>query len=164
MKNILGKEETVSTVQLDFYLPERFQLEFVAEDGSRARPVIIHRAILGSMERFIGIYLEKITGELPVWLAPVQVTVLPVGERFDKYATEVANQLRADGVRVECQLAGSTLGKRIRQAELLKIPYILVVGEREVEQVTVTLRERHSPEQRSLTVEQVIQLVQEVQT
>lgn len=164
MKNILGKEETVSTVQLDFYLPERFGLEYVAEDGSRGRPVIIHRAVLGSMERFIGIYLEKIGGELPVWLAPVQAAVLPVGERFDKYALEVANQLRLAGIRVECLPADSTLGKRIRTAELSKVPYILVVGEREEQQTTVTVRDRRSPEQRSLTVEQAVALISEDQS
>ena len=162
MKNILGKEETISTVQLDFYMPERFGLEYVDRNGKKHPPVIIHRAILGSMERFIGIYLEKTGGELPLWLAPAQVKVIPVSEKASAYATEVVNQLRHSQVRVELDETAETLGKRIRNAELEKIPYILVVGAQEVKDKTVTLRVRHTAKQSTVRLADFLGRFQQV--
>lgn len=142
MKDVLGREWQLSTVQLDMNLPERFDLEYIDADGAKKRPVVIHRAILGSTERFLGILIEHYAGAFPFWLAPVQVVVIPVSEKFKAYAASVAGQLVEKGVRVETNDANETLGKRIREAEMQKIPYLLVVGEKEQSSRTVAVRER----------------------
>lgn len=159
MKNILGKEETISTVQLDFYLPERFDIEYIDEKGQKARPVMIHRAIIGSMERFIGVYLEKTKGELPLWLSPVQVKILPISEKTVTYAEEVKQQLRQAGLRVELDDSNESLGKRIRQGEMEKTPYLLIVGEKEAEGKTITARIRHEVDQKTTTVKRFIDML-----
>ncbi len=131
MKDALGREWQMGTVQLDFQQPRRFNLKYVSESGELVTPVAIHRVVYGSLERFIGILIEHFAGAFPLWLAPVQAAVLPVGEKFGKYAEKIAEELRTQGIRAETSEASETLGKRIREAELKKIPYILVVGERE---------------------------------
>ncbi len=139
-KDVLGREWQLSTIQLDMNLPKRFDLEYTDEKGEKIQPVVIHRAILGSTERFLGILIEHFAGAFPLWLAPVQAVVIPVGEKFDKYAAQVKEALAKEGVRVEISPATETLGKRIREAELQKIPYTLVVGEKEEEAQTVSIR------------------------
>lgn len=142
VKDSLKREWTVTTVQLDFQMPERFNLEYVDKDGRRKRPVIIHRAILGSFERFIGILLEHTFGNLPLWLAPVQAIILPVGKKYKNYAKKIYNQFIKENIRIEISEAGETISKRIREAEIQKIPYILVVGQKEEEQKNVSVRKR----------------------
>lgn len=139
-KDVIGREWQLSTIQLDMNLPARFDLEYTDEKGKKMQPVVIHRAILGSTERFLGILIEHFAGAFPLWLAPVQAIILPVGEKFEKYASQVKEALIKEGVRVEVSPATETLGKRIREAEMQKIPYTLVVGEKEEEAETVSVR------------------------
>lgn len=145
-KDVIGREWQLSTIQLDFNLPERFELEYTAEDGSKKRPVVIHRAILGSTERFLGILIEHYAGAFPLWLSPVQVKVLPVSEKHSEYAREVARTLKEAGIRVELDAGDESLGKRIRHAKLEKVPYLFVVGDKEVESKTVTVEGRERSE------------------
>ncbi|MEX2012308.1 MAG: threonine--tRNA ligase [Patescibacteria group bacterium] len=152
MKNINGKEETIATIQLDFYLPKQFGIEYIDDTGKKQTPVMIHRAIFGSMERFIGFYLEKTGGEFPLWLSPVQVRVLPISEKAHDYATEIKRQLMTDGFRVEIDESAETLGKRIRQSELEKIPHTLIIGEKEMASKKVAVRSRHTAEQPVITL------------
>jgi threonyl-tRNA synthetase len=142
IKDALGREWQCSTFQLDFQLPERFQLEYVATDGSRQRPIMIHRALLGSMERFIAVLIEQYAGAFPLWLAPVQARVLSVSERAEGYAKEVVDRLRAEELRVEADLSADKLGAKIRRATLEKIPYQLVVGEKDMAARVVSPRTR----------------------
>ncbi len=150
MKNVNGKEETIATVQLDFYLPKQFGIEYIDEKGQKQQPVMIHRAIFGSMERFIGFYLEKTGGEFPLWLSPIQVRILPISEKTSKYAADVKCELTTAGFRAEVDESAETLGKRIRQAELEKIPLTLILGEKEMAGKTVTVRVRHTADQATL--------------
>ncbi|UUZ93007.1 threonine--tRNA ligase [Paenibacillus sp. P25] len=131
IKTALKKEETLSTAQLDFLLPERFQLEYVGSDGQKHRPVVIHRGIISTMERMTAYLLENFAGALPTWLSPVQAKVLPVSGNFDDYARSVEEKLQAAGIRVEADLRNEKLGYKIREAQLEKIPFMLVVGENE---------------------------------
>ena len=141
-KDSLGREWQLGTVQVDFVMPERFGLEYTAEDGSRQRPVMIHRAIAGSLERFMAILIEHFAGAFPVWLAPVQVVALPVGGAHKEYAREVTDALIQRGVRAELDECDESLGKRIRDSKLQKIPYLLVVGDKELASHTITAESR----------------------
>jgi threonyl-tRNA synthetase len=136
----LGRSWQCGTCQVDFQMPERFGLTYQGEDNAEHRPVMIHRALLGSMERFAGILIEHHGGRFPAWLAPVQAIVLPVSERHNEYAASIATELRAEGVRVEVDERSESVGKKIRDAELGKYPFMLVVGDREVDAGTVSLR------------------------
>lgn len=131
-----------STIQLDFNLPERFDLQYVAADGSRQRPIMIHRAIFGSLERFFGIMVENYAGDFPFWLAPEQVRLLPVTDEVIPYAEAALAQLRYAGVRAVIDRSGERLGKLIRQGEQQKIPVLAVIGAKEAEQGSVSLRSR----------------------
>jgi threonyl-tRNA synthetase len=146
----LGREWQLSTIQIDFFLPERFNLCYTDTDGKEKRPIMIHRAIIGSPERFMMVLLEHYAGALPTWLSPSQVRVLPVGEDHLAYAENVAQTLRGHHVRVELQHPSDTLGKRIRDAELHKVPYILVVGEKETAAHSVNVRKRHEKETKTV--------------
>jgi threonyl-tRNA synthetase len=142
-RDAIGRTWQVSTIQVDFQLPQRFDLHYVGADNERHRPIMIHRALFGSIERFFAILLEHYAGAFPTWLAPVQVTVLPVADRHDAYAAEVAARLRGAGVRVEVHDAsGDTLGARVRRAKLEKVPYVLVVGDDDVAGRTVGVNRR----------------------
>lgn len=144
VKDAIGRAWQLSTIQADFNLPERFGLEYVDSDGERKRPIMLHRALLGSIERFFGVLLEHYAGNFPVWLAPVQVLVLPVAADHEEYAADVVAQLKGAGLRVESVEANDPLGKRIRNGKLLKTPYILVVGGDDVENGTVGVNVRGS--------------------
>ena len=144
IKDALDRSWQCSTIQVDFNNPNRFQLEYIGEDGKAHQPVMIHRALLGSLERFFGILIEHHAGAFPVWLAPVQAVVVPVTERHQAYAREVADQLAALGVRVHVDDRSEKLGYRIREAQVQKVPYMLVVGDKEVEGRTVSVRHRHA--------------------
>ncbi|MGB1681226.1 MAG: threonine--tRNA ligase [Acidimicrobiales bacterium] len=142
VKDAIGRAWQLSTIQLDFNLPERFDLEYVASDGERKRPVMIHRALMGSVERFFGVLIEHYAGAFPAWLAPTQVRVLPVAEVHDDYAHDVAARLRADGFRVDVVSAVEPLGKRVRNGKVEKLPYVLVVGDDDVANGTVGVNQR----------------------
>ena len=141
MTDSIGRSWQLGTVQLDYFMPERFDLRYTGADNSEHRPVMIHRALLGSFERFIGILTEHYAGEFPLWLAPVQAIVLPIADRHLAYAREVAESLDEAGVRAEIDQREESVGRKIREAELRKVPYILVVGDREAEGRTVSVRE-----------------------
>ena len=138
----LGREWQLGTIQLDFSLPERFDLAYVAEDGSHQRPVVLHRAMLGAIERFMGVLIEHYGGAFPLWLAPVQAVVIPIADRHVEYAEDVASKLRGRGLRVEVDGRNERMNLKIREAQLRKIPYMLVVGDREAEAGTASVRSR----------------------
>ena len=138
----LGRQWQLGTVQLDYQMPERFDLSYVGADGAEHRPVMIHRAMLGSIERFLGILVEHTAGAFPAWLAPVQAVILPVSEKFVDYGEQVLGQLRAAGLRAELDTRDEKLGFKIREAQLQKVPYMLIVGGREAESGTVSVRLR----------------------
>jgi threonyl-tRNA synthetase len=143
MTDSLGRSWQLGTVQLDYSMPERFDLHYTGADNAEHRPVMIHRALLGSFERFIGIMLEHYGGELPLWLTPVQTIVLPVSDRFTGYGAQVLEQLLEGGLRAELDERSESVGRKIREAELRKIPYMLIVGDREESEGTVAVREHH---------------------
>jgi threonyl-tRNA synthetase len=153
VRDAIGRSWQLSTLQADFQLPERFGLEYVAPDGSRQQPVMLHRALLGSIERFFGVLLEHYAGNLPLWLAPIQVEVLPVAEEHHDYAQSVARRLIDAGLRVESMEATDPLGKRIRRAKTQKIPYVLVVGGDDVAAGTVGVNPRGGDVERDVPVE-----------
>jgi threonyl-tRNA synthetase len=153
MTDSLGRSWQLGTVQLDYSMPERFDLVYTGADNAEHRPVMIHRALLGSFERFIGILLEHYGGELPLWLTPTQAIVLPVSDRFADYGRSVLEQLRGAGVRAELDDRNESVGRKIREAELRKIPYMLIVGEREQAEGTVSVREHRAGDDGSTTIE-----------
>ena len=142
VEDAIGRTWQLTTVQFDFNLPERFQLEYIGEDNKPHRPVMIHRALFGSMERFFGVLIEHYAGAFPMWLAPVQVAVLPITDRVNEYAEELKRELLSAGLRVEANLRSEKIGAKIRDAQLQKVPFMLVLGDREMEQKTVAVRER----------------------
>jgi threonyl-tRNA synthetase len=142
VEDAIGRTWQLTTIQFDFNLPERFQLEYIGEDNKPHRPVMIHRALFGSMERFFGVLIEHYAGAFPLWLAPVQVAVLPITDRVNEYAEELSRELREAGFRVEANLRSEKIGAKIRDAQLQKVPFMLVLGDREMEQKTVAVRER----------------------
>lgn len=154
VKSAIGHDITLSTVQLDYQLPERFELEYIDENNEKVRPVVIHRAILGSLDRFVAFVLEETKGVLPVWLSPVQAKVITVSENNEEYAKEVADKLKLCGVRVETDLANESVGKKIRNAVLAKVPYILVLGDKEMADNTVAVRARGGKDTTTMTFEE----------
>ncbi|MFM7408928.1 MAG: threonine--tRNA ligase [Cuspidothrix sp.] len=160
----LDREWQLGTVQVDYNLPERFDLEYVAEDGARKRPVMIHRAPFGSLERLIGILIEEYAGDFPLWLAPVQIRLLPVGDLQLDFTKEVAAKMVALGIRAEVDLSGDRLGKLIRNAEKDKIPVMAVVGAKEVETNSLSIRTRASGELGAISVDEVVNKIQEAIT
>jgi threonyl-tRNA synthetase len=153
VRDAIGRAWQLSTLQLDFNLPERFELEYVAPDGSRTRPVMIHRALFGSIERFFGVLIEHFAGAFPAWLAPIQVRILPVADVHQQYADAVASRLRTEGFRVDVVGAGEPLGKRVRTGKVEKLPYVLVVGDDDVAHDTVGVNARgHDQPERDVAV------------
>ena len=142
LRDSIGRPWQCGTIQLDFQLPQRFEAEYVAEDGTKKRPIMIHRVCFGSIERFIGILIEHFAGKFPVWLAPVQVKVIPVSEKSMEYATGVYEKLRAAGIRTELDHKDEKVGYKIRQAQLEKVPFMLVLGEKEAAEGAITVRSR----------------------
>jgi len=141
-KDVLKREWQLGTVQVDFLLPERFELEYIGEDGEKHRPIMIHRAPFGSLERFIGILIEHFNGAFPLWMSPVQAVMVPIADRHIEYAQKVATELRAAGLRVEVDAGSERMNKKIRNAQLQKTPYMLVVGDKEAENGAVAVRTR----------------------
>jgi threonyl-tRNA synthetase len=156
-QDALEREWQLGTVQVDYNLPERFELEYVAEDGTRKRPVMLHRAPFGSLERLIGVLIEEYAGDFPTWLAPIQIRLLPVGNDFVDYAKMAVAQMQAAGIRAEADLSGERLGKMIRNAEKEKIPVMAVVGAKEMESNTLSVRTRGAGELGALAIASVIE-------
>jgi threonyl-tRNA synthetase len=154
IKDALGREWQCGTFQLDFQLPQRFELEYVAKDGTRQRPVMVHRALLGSVERFMAVLVEHFAGAFPLWLAPVQARVLSVSEKAEAYAEEVTARLRAEGLRAEADVAPDKLGAKIRKAQLAKVPYMIVVGEKDMAARVVSPRTREGQQQPATPLEE----------
>lgn len=142
IKTALGHDVTVSTCQLDFLLPQKFELEYIGEDGKEHRPVVIHRAILGTLDRFMSFLIEETKGALPIWLSPIQVKILSISEDNRDYAEKITEELRYEGIRVELDDSNEKIGYKIRKAQLEKVPYMLVIGKKEQEQETVGVRSR----------------------
>jgi len=152
IKDSLDRAWQCSTIQVDFHNPKRFALEFIGEDGKAHEPIMIHRALLGSIERFFGVLIEHYAGAFPLWLAPVQAVVIPVAERHRDYARTVADQLRRAGVRVEVDDRDEKMGYKIREAQVQKVPYMLVVGDKEIEAGSVAVRHRQAGDLGASTV------------
>jgi threonyl-tRNA synthetase len=155
-RDAIGRTWQMSTIQLDFNMPERFELEYTAADGSRQRPVMIHRALFGSIERFFGVLTEHYAGAFPPWLAPVQVVAIPVADRHDDYLRGVADQLRARGIRVEVDTSDDRMQKKIRNAQTQKVPFMLIAGDRDVEEGAVSFRYRNGTQDNGVPVADAI--------
>ena len=160
LEDSIGRTWQCGTIQLDFQLPERFALEYTGADGEKHRPVMIHRVVFGSIERFIGILIEHFAGAFPTWLAPVQVEVLPISEKYNDYAEKVAAELTAAGVRVEKNFRPDKIGYKIREAQLQKIPYMLIVGEKEAESGTVSVRSRRDGDAGACRLSEFVETIQ----
>jgi threonyl-tRNA synthetase len=152
MADALGREWQMGTIQLDYQLPQRFDLKYTDRDGQEKSPVVVHRVIYGSLERFIGILIEHFAGAFPLWLAPVQAMVIPIAERHNGYARQVANELRVAGLRVQVDENDDRMNKKIRNAQLLKIPYMLVIGDKEAESQAVAVRTRTGEDRGAMSV------------
>lgn len=162
VKTALGKEETLSTVQLDFLLPERFDLTYVGEDGKQHRPVVIHRGVVSTMERFVAFLIEEYKGAFPTWLAPVQVQVIPVSPEVHlDYAKEVQEELQAAGLRVDLDYRNEKIGYKIREAQMQKIPYMLVVGDNEIKERTVNVRKYGEQKSETVAFEEFLKAIKE---
>lgn len=156
VKDALGRTWQTGTIQLDFFMPERFDLEYIGEDGKKHRPVIIHRALMGSLERFMGIITEHYAGAFPVWLAPVQVIILPISDKHNDYTNKIKDQISEADIRVEADLRSESIGRKIRDAQLQKIPYMLVVGDKEINSKELTVREYGKEKQSKIKLDEFI--------
>ena len=161
----IGRTWQCGTIQLDFQLPQRFELEYIGKDGEKHRPIMIHRVVFGSIERFIGILIEHFAGAFPTWLAPVQVKVLPISDKYMDYAADVKAKLEEAGIRAEVDTRSEKIGYKIREAQTAKIPYMLVVGQKEAEEGTVSVRSRFAGDEGARQLEQFIaELLKEIET
>jgi threonyl-tRNA synthetase len=157
MTDSIGRSWQLGTVQLDYYMPDRFELTYQGADNADHRPVMIHRALMGSFERFIGILIEHYAGEFPLWLAPVQALILPIADRHLDYAREVERTLADAGLRAEVDDRAESVGKKIREGELRKAPYMLVVGDAELEKKEVAVRKHREGDQGSVALGQFVE-------
>lgn len=158
--NVFGKEDSISTIQIDFNLPERFDLNFIDKDGEKKRPFVIHRALIGSFERFFAFLIEYYAGAFPLWFAPTQIGILPVSEKFDAYAQSIFKDLKQDGIRVEMFNSDDSLGKRIAESVKQKAPYLLIVGEQEEKENTVAIRRRGERKNETMTKDDFREMLQ----
>lgn len=159
VEDSIGRLWQLTTVQFDFNLPERFELEYIGEDNLPHRPVMVHRALFGSVERFFGVLVEHFAGAFPLWLAPVQVSVLPITDRVNEYASEVAEELRSAGFRVEANLRSDKIGAKIREAQLQKVPFMLVLGDKELEEKKIAVRERTQGDIGQMSLEEFQEMI-----
>ncbi len=158
-EDALGREQQLTTIQVDFNIPQKFDMTYVDQDGERKQPFMLHRALLGSLERFMGVLIEHTAGNFPVWLAPVQAVLLPITDRNSAYALELKEKLHQAGVRVEVDDSSERLSAKIREAEIKRVPYMLIIGDREQEQKEVTVRFRDQEEQETLTADQFVEKI-----
>lgn len=159
LEDSIGRTWQCGTIQLDFQLPVRFEAEYIGADGKKHRPIMIHRVVFGSIERFIGILIEHYAGKFPLWLAPVQVKVLPISDKFAEYGASVMAELQKQGIRCEIDNRDEKIGYKIREAQLGKVPYMIVVGQKEVDNKLVTIRRRDENAQESYSIQELIQLL-----
>ncbi|QQK07717.1 threonine--tRNA ligase [Miniphocaeibacter halophilus] len=165
LEDAIGRTWQCGTIQLDFQMPERFELTYIDSDGEKKRPVMVHRAILGSMERFIGILIEHFAGKFPTWLAPVQAKILPISDKFNEKAYELKEKLMENGIRAQVDNRSEKIGFKIREAQLLKIPYSLILGEKEINENKVSVRKRDLGDQGSIDTDEFIKnIVEEIKT
>ena len=165
LEDAIGRTWQCGTIQLDFQMPERFDISYVDKDNEKKRPVMIHRTIFGSMERFMGILIEHYAGKFPVWLAPVQATILPISDKYNDYAYELRNKLKAKGIRIEIDDRAEKIGYKIREAQLQQIPYMLVVGEKEVQDNLVSVRNREQGDLGQMNADDFIaKVLEEIET
>lgn len=162
IEDAIGRIWQLGTIQLDWNLPERFQLEYTGEDGQKHRPIMVHRALFGSIERFFGILVEHFAGAFPFWLAPVQITVLPITDRINDYAESILNKLKDAGFRVEANLKSDKIGAKIREAQLQKVPFMLVLGDKELEENKIAVREKVKGDLGTMTLEEFIEMAQKL--
>ena len=160
LQDCIGRTWQCGTIQLDFQMPERFDITYVGADGEKHRPVMIHRVIFGSIERFIAILTEHFAGAFPVWIAPTQVTVIPVSERQYDYAKEIAGRLNELDIRVESDLRSEKVGYKIREAQLKKVPYMLILGDKEVGGGSVSVRDRKEGDKGAMKLQDFISHIQ----
>lgn len=161
IKDAIGREWQLSTVQFDFNEPERFDMTFVDKDGVEKRPYMIHRALLGSIERFFGVLIEHYAGAFPPWLSPEQIKLIPVGENFFDYAKDLEKRLRKEGFRVSADLGDDRMNAKIRNAQQLKIPYMVIIGEREAQNDQVSVRLRTGKQENGLSTQAFIEMVKQ---
>jgi threonyl-tRNA synthetase len=161
VRDAIGRKWQLGTIQVDYNLPERFDLTYIGEDNARHRPVMIHRAPFGSMERFIAVLIEHCAGKFPLWLAPTQVVILPISDKFSEYAEAVKMQLKNADIRVEIDERSEKIGKKIREAEMNKVPYMFVVGEKEVQEGKVSLRKQAKGDLGVKTVDDAVNFLKE---
>ncbi len=161
MKDILGREWQMGTIQLDFQLPQRFNLSYIDNDGQKKTPVVIHRVIYGSLDRFIGILIEHYAGAFPLWLSPVQAIVAPISDSQQKYASEFCEKLKEEDIRAELYDQNETIGKKIREAEMQKVPYTIVIGEKEVKAETIAVRKRGQGDLGQMKIEEFVEKIKE---
>lgn len=161
IKSALGHDVTISTCQLDFLLPERFKLTYIGEDGKEHRPVVIHRAILGSSDRFMAFLIEETKGALPLWLAPTQAKILPIADAQVEYAKKIEKEYKKAGIRIEVDDRNEKIGYKIREAQLQKIPYMLVVGDKEIEANAVAVRSRKEGDLGQVNKEEFLERMKE---
>lgn len=159
LEDSIGRTWQCGTIQLDFQLPQRFELEYVGSDNEKHRPIVIHRVIFGSIERFIGILIEHFAGKFPTWLAPVQVKVLPISDKFNNYCDEVVKQFYENGIRIEIDQRNEKIGYKIREARNERVPYIVIIGEKEEEEGNVSLRSRKNGDEGSINVIDLIERI-----
>ena len=162
VKDAIGRKWQLGTIQIDYNLPERFQLEYTGADNQKHRPVMIHRAPFGSLERFIALLLEHTGGNLPVWISPQQVAVLPISEKFNSYAENVVNLLSENNIRVLLDDRNEKIGKKIRESELMKIPFMLIIGEKEVENNSVAVRQHKVGDLGTMTISSFIEHISNI--
>lgn len=159
VRDALGRKWQLGTIQVDYNLPERFELEYIGSDNMRHRPVMIHRAPFGSMERFVAVLIEHTAGKFPLWLTPEQVAILPVSEKYNDYAKSVLNLLNNSDIRAVIDDRNEKIGKKIRDNELKRIPYLLVVGEKEADSQTVSVRKQGVGDQGAMTIDEFASLI-----
>ena len=158
VKDALGREWQLSTIQFDFNEPERFDISYIGEDGQHHRPYMVHRALLGSMERFFGVLIEHYAGAFPAWLSPMQVAIIPIADRHVEFADEVAKKYKGAGLRVKVDSRSDRMNAKIRDAQKEKIPYMLVIGDREMEDNQVALRRRSGENPGPMSVDAFLEL------
>ena len=164
-KNVYGKEDTIITIQLDFFLPESLDMTYIDKDGSKKRPVVIHRSAIGSYERTLAMLIEKYAGAFPLWLSPIQIKILPISENEVDYANKIKEELMKENLRVEVDYSDEKIGYKIRQAQLEKVPYMFVIGKNEVEKNTISIRARDGKKQDNISLQEVIaNLKEEIKT
>jgi threonyl-tRNA synthetase len=161
VRDAIGRKWQLGTIQVDYNLPERFDLTYIGEDNAKHRPVMIHRAPFGSLERFVAVLIENCAGKFPMWLVPVQVKILPISDKFLSYAENILNQLKNNDIRAEIDDRSEKIGKKIRDTELAKIPVMLIIGEKEVNEEKVSVRRQGKGDEGSKTLAEVIENIKE---